>query len=72
MEKAANVFVRNELVPLQKTFFAINDWINEEAIVFQRLYSVKRKRCISNTSPPKNQPRSLTNLLTLRLFISLS
>lgn len=34
MEKAANVFVRNELIPLQKTFLAINDWINEEAIVF--------------------------------------
>lgn len=34
VEKAAKVFVRNELIPLKKTFLAINDWINEEAIVF--------------------------------------
>ena len=35
VEKAANVFVRNELLPLQKRLEEINDWINEKVIIFK-------------------------------------
>ena len=31
---AAKVFARNELVPLESTFTAINDWIGEEVVAF--------------------------------------
>ncbi|MEE7197019.1 Presumed portal vertex protein, partial [Escherichia coli O110:H10] len=34
VEKAANVFVRNELIPLQKRLEELNEWINEEVINF--------------------------------------
>lgn len=33
-EKAANVFVRNELMPLQKRLQEINLWIHEEVMKF--------------------------------------
>lgn len=35
VEKAANVFVRNELIPLQKRLEEVNDWINEKVITFK-------------------------------------
>ncbi|GLZ92004.1 phage portal protein [Klebsiella quasipneumoniae] len=35
IEKAANVFVRNELIPLQKRLEEVNDWINEKVITFK-------------------------------------
>lgn len=34
VEKASNVFVRNELVPLQQHFKEINYWTSEEVITF--------------------------------------
>lgn len=34
VEKAARVFARNELLPLQTRFKRINDWIGEEVIRF--------------------------------------
>ncbi|MGS0740424.1 phage portal protein [Glaciimonas sp. GG7] len=34
VEPAARVFARNELVPLQAQFLAINDWLGEEVIQF--------------------------------------
>ncbi|MCX9038808.1 phage portal protein [Citrobacter portucalensis] len=35
-EKAARVFVRNELLPLQKRMQEVNDWLGEEVITFER------------------------------------
>ena len=35
MEKAANVFVRNELLPLQKRMKEFNDWLGEEVMKFE-------------------------------------
>lgn len=35
VEKAANVFVRNELLPLQKRMKEINDWLGEEVMKFE-------------------------------------
>ena len=35
VEQAAKVFARNELVPLQSTFAAINDWLGEEVVGFE-------------------------------------
>jgi len=35
VEKASRVFVRNELVPLQKRLLELNDWIGEEVIRFE-------------------------------------
>ena len=32
---AAKVFARNELVPLESTFAAINDWVGEEVVAFR-------------------------------------
>lgn len=32
VEKAARVFVRNELMPLQKHMEELNDWLGEEVI----------------------------------------
>jgi len=34
VEKAANVFVRNELIPLQKSFESLNIWSGEKIITF--------------------------------------
>ncbi len=34
MEKASRVFVRNELIPLQKRFEELNGWVNEKSFVF--------------------------------------
>ncbi len=39
VEKAANVFVRNKLIPLQKRLEELNEWKNEEVINFQN-YSI--------------------------------
>lgn len=36
VEKAARVFARNELVPLQSRFEELNDWIGEEIVRFER------------------------------------
>ncbi|HBZ2911107.1 TPA: phage portal protein, partial [Klebsiella pneumoniae] len=33
-EKAAKVFVRNELVPLQKRLIELNTWINQNIVSF--------------------------------------
>lgn len=34
VEKAANVFVRNELLPLQRRMEEFNDWLGEDLIIF--------------------------------------
>lgn len=34
IEKASTVFVRNELLPLQKMFLEINNWLNDRIINF--------------------------------------
>lgn len=34
MEKAAKVFVRNELIPLQIRLIEINTWLNEDIVSF--------------------------------------
>ncbi|RCG79246.1 phage portal family protein [Enterobacter hormaechei] len=34
VEKASKVFVRNELIPLQKRIKELNDWLDEEVINF--------------------------------------
>ena len=34
VEPAARVFARNELVPLQGQFMAINDWLGAEVVGF--------------------------------------
>lgn len=34
VEKASRVFVRNELIPLQKRFEEINKWLGDEVINF--------------------------------------
>ncbi|MCQ4062269.1 capsid portal protein, partial [Klebsiella pneumoniae] len=35
VEKASRVFVRNELIPLQKRLQELNDWMGEEVIRFE-------------------------------------
>ncbi|ELN93207.1 putative phage portal protein, partial [Salmonella enterica subsp. enterica serovar Enteritidis str. 13183-1] len=35
VEKAAKVFVRNELLPLQKRLTELNSWLNDEVIKFE-------------------------------------
>lgn len=35
VEKASRVFVRNELIPLQKRLRELNDWLGEEIIKFE-------------------------------------
>ena len=35
VEKASRVFVRNELMPLQKRFEEVNDWLGEDVIRFE-------------------------------------
>lgn len=35
MEKASRVFVRNELIPLQKRLMELNEWLNDEIIRFE-------------------------------------
>ncbi|HFK1308596.1 TPA: phage portal protein [Escherichia coli] len=35
VEKASKVFVRNELLPLQKKIIEINNWIDNEVIKFE-------------------------------------
>ena len=35
VEKAARVFVRNELQPLQRRMLELNDWLGEEVIAFE-------------------------------------
>lgn len=34
VEKAARVFARNELLPLQARFLRINEWIGDEVVRF--------------------------------------
>lgn len=34
VEKASRVFVRNELIPLQKRLQELNDWLGEAIITF--------------------------------------
>lgn len=36
VEKASKVFVRNELIPLQKRFEELNDWLGSEIITFHK------------------------------------
>ena len=40
VEKASRVFVRNELIPLQKRIEELNDWLSDEVIRFQ-LYTLE-------------------------------
>lgn len=35
VEKASKVFVRNELIPLQKRLQEVNKWVGEEVIRFE-------------------------------------
>ncbi|MEI9544965.1 hypothetical protein V5073_24680, partial [Citrobacter braakii] len=35
VEKASKVFVRNELIPLQKRLQELNDWLQEDVIRFE-------------------------------------
>jgi len=35
VEKAADVFFRNEIEPLQARFLEVNEWVGEEAVAFQ-------------------------------------
>lgn len=35
VEKASRVFVRNELMPLQKRLKEINEWLDDEIIMFE-------------------------------------
>ncbi len=35
VEKASRVFVRNELIPLQKRLQELNDWLGEDVISFE-------------------------------------
>lgn len=35
MEKASRVFVRNELMPLQKSLEEINNWLGTQVIKFE-------------------------------------
>ena len=35
VEKASLVFVRNELIPLQKRLQELNDWLQEDVIRFE-------------------------------------
>lgn len=35
VETAANVFVRNELLPLQKRMNEVNDWLGQEVLRFE-------------------------------------
>ena len=35
VEKASRVFVRNELMPLQKRLQELNDWLGEDVIRFE-------------------------------------
>ncbi|MBE8597220.1 phage portal protein [Xenorhabdus sp. BG5] len=41
VEKAAKVFVRNELLPLQSKMQQLNDWLGEEVSRFER-YSLQK------------------------------
>ncbi|EOJ9537469.1 Presumed portal vertex protein, partial [Escherichia coli] len=34
VEKASKVFVRNELIPLQRRIQELNEWLNIEVIIF--------------------------------------
>jgi len=36
VEKASKVFVRNELIPLQRRFEELNSWLGEEVIKFDK------------------------------------
>ncbi len=36
VEKASKVFVRNELMPLQKRFEELNGWIDDDIIKFNK------------------------------------
>lgn len=38
VEKASRVFVRNELMPLQKQMEELNDWLGERVIIFDKYY----------------------------------
>jgi len=35
VEKASKVFVRNELIPLQKRLMELNEWLGDEVVDFQ-------------------------------------
>ncbi|STW49094.1 putative phage portal protein [Klebsiella pneumoniae] len=35
VEKASRVFVRNELMPLQKRLLELNGWLSEEVLRFE-------------------------------------
>lgn len=35
IEKASKVFVRNELIPLQKRFEELNNWLGDEVVLFK-------------------------------------
>ncbi|BBJ87663.1 hypothetical protein ROGSH02058M1_038620 [Raoultella ornithinolytica] len=43
VEKASRVFVRNELMPLQKRLQELNDWLGEKVIKFT-LYNLEEER----------------------------
>ncbi|PSL14826.1 hypothetical protein CLV44_1062 [Marinobacterium halophilum] len=43
VEKAARVFARNELVPLQSRFLELNEWMGEEVVKFDP-YAIEEAR----------------------------
>lgn len=47
VEKATNVFVRNELIPLQKRFLEINSWSNQDIIRFKNILYLIKSRGLS-------------------------
>lgn len=53
MEKASNVFVRNELIPLQKRIEQLNQWIGNTIINFYHILSkVKNSIWVHNVYAP--------------------
>lgn len=47
VEKASRVFVRNELIPLQKRLEELNHWLGEEVIHFAPYNLETEKECLS-------------------------
>lgn len=66
VEKATNVFVKNELIPLQKRFLEINSWSNQDIIRFKK-YTLPNK--IEGAKPPNKAYLFLTGHYRVIFFI---
>ncbi|HDL8308334.1 TPA: hypothetical protein PXQ92_004218, partial [Yersinia enterocolitica] len=51
IEKASQVFVRNELMPLQERMKEVNEWVGEEVVGFREY-----KLSIKNQKGDKDEP----------------